>query len=137
LTLDDGDGQITVAVPRRAGIVFQLQNIEGTGVWAVVEKGDMDDILQKVRLWDKERTGRLFFCDQCDYFSTSAEAVQAHCDEEHNCRLETYETLDRFGAKHLKVRTIKCHPRNTKGDELESVRKELDQVAEEARRRNW
>jgi hypothetical protein len=128
------DETITITIPRQAGLVFQLENLPGTDVWVVVIKGEINELIEKARLWDKEKAGRLFWCDQCDYFNTSAEAVQRHSEEEHDCRFETYETVDRFGVSYLRVRTVKCHPRVTKKDELRSVHKELDRVVKEARR---
>jgi hypothetical protein len=44
--------EITVTVPRREGLVFQLEHLQGTSVWVVVQLGDLDEILTKAKLWD-------------------------------------------------------------------------------------
>lgn len=78
-----------------------------------VEKGRVSILIEESRLFKQLVLGRLFFCDQCGYFNESAQAVQEHSEQEHDCRYETYETTDIYGAKRLRVRTVKCHPRIT------------------------
>jgi len=50
---------VTVTVPRRAGLVFQVQNVRGTKVWAVIEKGELEELVEKARLYDMESHDRL------------------------------------------------------------------------------
>ena len=52
---------ITVTIPRKAGLVFQVQNIPGTSVWAAVEKGDLIELIEKARLYDMESNDRLVY----------------------------------------------------------------------------
>jgi len=54
---DDSSTSIVVSVPRRDGYVFQVQNIKGTDVWAVVEKDDLNEVLLKARLYDTQSIG--------------------------------------------------------------------------------
>jgi len=102
---------ISVTVPKKAGLVFQLQNFPGTDFWSIAEKGELEQLLNEAKLWQQHWLGLLYYCDQCDYFNSNAEAVQEHNDREHNCRYVTYYTTDRFGAQVLRVRTVKCHRR--------------------------
>jgi len=44
--------EVTVTVPRREGLVFQLQNLQGTNVWVVVVKGELSQLAEKARRWD-------------------------------------------------------------------------------------
>ena len=55
------DTFVTVAVPKKAGLVFEVQNIPGTGVWAVVQKGDFLELVEKARLYDLESHDRLSY----------------------------------------------------------------------------
>lgn len=95
--------------------------VEGS-IWEVVqlgehvvriEKGKVSRLIEDSRLFTRLLDEHLFFCDQCGYFAENAAAVQEHNEREHDCQLETYKTLDTSGAKHLRVRTVKCHPRAT------------------------
>lgn len=52
---------ITVSVPKRVGLVFQVQNISGTEVWAVIQKGDILELVEKARLYDLELHDRLSY----------------------------------------------------------------------------
>jgi hypothetical protein len=46
------EGKLIDEVPKRQGLLFQVEHLEGTNVWAVVQLGDLDEILTKARLWD-------------------------------------------------------------------------------------
>jgi hypothetical protein len=81
----------------------------------LVGQSDMQQALEDQRLWWDSLAGRLFFCDQCDYFSSSAQAVQEHSEQQHDCHFETYYTVDELGAQHVRVKTIKCHARPSRG----------------------
>jgi len=81
----------------------------------LVGKGELKQALEDQRLWWEHKRGRLFFCDQCSYFSNAAKDVQGHSELEHDCRFESYYTVDQFGASVVRVKTIKCHPRPSTG----------------------
>jgi len=93
------------------GSIWETQHFGRKAV--KVEKGKVSVLIEESRLFRQLVTGRLFFCDQCSYFNESTQAVQEHNEQEHDCRFETYETTDIYGAKHLRVKTVKCHPRQT------------------------
>ena len=42
----------TVSVPKKPNLVFQVENIPGTDLWAVVVKGDLAEVVRKARLFD-------------------------------------------------------------------------------------
>jgi hypothetical protein len=60
-------GEVTVAVPRRQGLVFQLQNLPGTDVWAIVVKGELNELIEKARRWDIHQ-GEVGIGDRVCYF---------------------------------------------------------------------
>ncbi|MDG7011947.1 MAG: hypothetical protein JRN11_06520 [Nitrososphaerota archaeon] len=43
---------VIVSVPKKADLVFQVQNIPDTEVWAVVSKGELAEVVRKARLFD-------------------------------------------------------------------------------------
>ncbi len=43
---------VIVSVPKKANLVFQVENIPGTDAWAVVEKGELAEVVRKARLFD-------------------------------------------------------------------------------------
>ncbi len=55
------EDSISFTVPRKAGLVFQVQNIPGTEVWAIVEKGELEELVEKARLYDMESHDRLSY----------------------------------------------------------------------------
>jgi hypothetical protein len=52
---------ITVTVPKKANLVFQVQNIPSTDVWAVIEKGELLGLVEKARLYNMESRDRLAY----------------------------------------------------------------------------
>ncbi len=44
--------EITIQLPKRADLVFQIENVPNTDVWAVVNKGEYQDIVSKARKYD-------------------------------------------------------------------------------------
>ena len=119
----------------RAGQVYQAQDVGGTAelvelklevgrfyrlaLWhdgkrtLFVESPEAEQLIADARLWWEDRQGRLFWCDQCCYFASSALAVQEHSTREHDCRFEVYYTAEADGSQVARVNTIKCHPRLT------------------------
>jgi hypothetical protein len=85
------------------------------GKQVLVEMGELAQVLEDSKLWWEDKQRRLFWCDQCWFFATSALAVQEHSESEHDCRFEVYYSLDEDGSQRARVRTIKCHPRITVG----------------------
>ena len=61
MTDQDSRSTVTVQVPRREGLVFRLQRLEGTDVWAVVEQGDFQQLVEKAKLYDMESHDRLSY----------------------------------------------------------------------------
>jgi hypothetical protein len=53
----DAGASVTVTVPRRAGLIFQVQKLPGTDVWAVIEKGELEELVEKARRWDRRYEG--------------------------------------------------------------------------------
>jgi hypothetical protein len=51
MSKSDND-KLIVEVPKRPGLVFQLENLPGTDVWVVVNRGELKEILQKATKWD-------------------------------------------------------------------------------------
>ena len=43
---------VIVSVPKKANLVFQVQNLPDTDVWAVVIKGELAEVVRKSRLFD-------------------------------------------------------------------------------------
>jgi hypothetical protein len=47
--------ELQLRIPRREakeGSVWQLQRVPGTATWALVEKGDLEELVRKARAYD-------------------------------------------------------------------------------------
>ena len=56
--MDKREETLTVEVPKRAGLILEVQNVAGTDLWAVVEKGELAKVVRKARLYDIAQQGK-------------------------------------------------------------------------------
>lgn len=50
--MDKSEETLAVNVPKKDGLIFEIQNLAGTELWAVVDKGDLAEVVRKARLYD-------------------------------------------------------------------------------------
>ena len=53
--MNKNEESVVVEVPKKPGLVFQVQTFPGTDFWIVVEKGELSEIVRKARLFDIEQ----------------------------------------------------------------------------------
>jgi hypothetical protein len=56
--MDEREETLIVKVPKRAGLILEVQNIGNTDLWAIVEKGDLAEVVRKARLYDIAQQGK-------------------------------------------------------------------------------